>query len=305
MPRVTRSSEPGVVYHLISRFVDREWFITRESERRQYLRLLGRSLRDSDWRCLSYAVMSNHIHLAMVAGEQGLDSWVRRVHGPFADWMNRAHDRIGGMFVRGPKQSRVPAHAVRDVIAYIHNNPVRAGVVTEPRKSRWTSHRAYVGLEPAPSWLHVDEGLRLSGFDSPRDFDRWVADPSRDVEARRLEEDEDIIALSASRVEPLVARPAPLSIVQATAEELSMSTEQLRSRRRGKREQIARQVAVQCAERVGLTGVDIATALGMSQQGVSVIRRRHPEADVTALCTRVLQRLGAIGASSANGASSV
>jgi hypothetical protein len=249
--------------------------------------------------------MSNHIHLAMVAGEQRLDSWIRRAHGPFADWMNRAHDRIGGMFVRGPKEFRVPAHGVRDVIAYIHNNPVRAGVVTAPRKSRWTSHRAYVGLEPAPPWLHVAEGLRLSGFDSPGDFDRWVADPTREIEARRLEDDEETVARTPSHVEPLSARPAPLSIVQATAEELAMSSEQLRSRRRGKREQIGREVAVECAVRVGLTGVDIATALGMSQQGVSVIRRRHPDPEVTALCARVLQRLGATGASSANGASSV
>jgi len=55
MPRLPRFIEPGTVYHLISRFVDREWFIKREDERRTYLRLLGRALLDSDWRCFSFA----------------------------------------------------------------------------------------------------------------------------------------------------------------------------------------------------------------------------------------------------------
>ena len=95
-----------------SRFVDRDWFIQKEQERRDYLELLGRALNASDWRCLSYALMSNHIHLAMVAGADALDVWLRRVHSPFADLMNRAYGRIGPMFVRGPKSLLVPASGV-------------------------------------------------------------------------------------------------------------------------------------------------------------------------------------------------
>src|SRR5882762_8704116 len=102
MPRRPRQNSPGRVYHLISRFVDRDWFIATESERRVYLELLGRALQTSDWRCLAFAIMSNHIHLAMVAGLQALDRWIRRVHSPFAEWLNQRYDRIGSVFVRGP-----------------------------------------------------------------------------------------------------------------------------------------------------------------------------------------------------------
>src|SRR5262245_19821839 len=108
MPRPIRHNVPGTVYHLISRFVDREWFVETPEERATYLRLLARAIQISDWLCLAYAVMSNHIHLAMLAGEQPLGPIIRQVHSPFADWMNRRHDRIGSMFVRGPKDYRVP-----------------------------------------------------------------------------------------------------------------------------------------------------------------------------------------------------
>src|SRR5262245_27565079 len=103
MPRRPREIQPGTAYHLISRFVDREWFIRCENERQLYLRLLGRAVQKSDWRLLSFGVMSNHIHLGAVAGRHSLDSWIRAVHSPFADAMNKAYGRIGTMFVRGPK----------------------------------------------------------------------------------------------------------------------------------------------------------------------------------------------------------
>ena len=45
----------------------------------------------------------------------------------------------------------------------------------------------------------------------------------------------------------------------------------------------------------GLTGVQIASALGLTQQGVSVILRRRLEAELalTEVCDRVLQRAAA------------
>ena len=83
MPRKPRSNQPGVVYHLISRFVEREWFIKEEEEREYYVRLLGRALSESDWRCLAYAVMSNHIHLprspVSKASIRGSAAFIRRL----------------------------------------------------------------------------------------------------------------------------------------------------------------------------------------------------------------------------------
>ena len=55
--------------------------------------------------------------------------------------------------------------AAAHLIARIHNNPVRAGTVHCPSQSRWTTHRAFIGAEPAPSWLDVPPALRLSGYD--------------------------------------------------------------------------------------------------------------------------------------------
>jgi hypothetical protein len=72
-----------------------------------------------------------------------------------------------------------PAERAAALLAYVHNNPVRAGVVPLPEESEWTSHRAYLGLAPAPAWLDVARGLSLCGFDvTPRGrlaFQEYVA----------------------------------------------------------------------------------------------------------------------------------
>lgn len=293
MPRKPRNTEPRTVYHLISRLVDREWFIANDKERSCYMHLLGNALAQSDWCALGYAVMSNHMHHAVVAGTDALDRWVRRVHSPFADWLNREHDRIGAIFVRGPKQLAVNATGVGQLLAYIHNNPVRAGIVPDARLSGWTSHRAYLGLDPAPPWLAVEEGLARGGFADRSVFEAFVRlhprDPARDrLRDRRLIEDPEARESFHRPAEPQIDAA---QVVEETAQVLAVEPAVLRSRRRSQLHVFARHVAVVAAERVGLSGVQIARALCLSQQGASFIANRGASPEIEAAAERVVSRL--------------
>lgn len=296
MPREPRELEVGIPYHLISRFVDREWFITKPNEREFYLRLLAHALDESDWKLLAFAVMSNHIHLAIVTGRQPLDHWIRRVHAPFADAMNRAYQRIGPMFVRGPKAYPVELGRVGHLIAYIHNNPVRAGVCSSAVSTDWTSHRAYVGAADVPPWLHVDEGLRLCNISSGTTFDEWVNDPDRTADELFSEADHELEIMR--RLEQQAAEQRAREeqeprinlanrIAHAAAATVGISPAQLRGSSRGEVEVLARSAAIHCAKRRGLSEQSIAHALCISQQRVSVVRRREPSEVVRALAVRI------------------
>jgi hypothetical protein len=294
MPRKPRHTEPGTVYHLISRFVDRSWFFKDDDERSYYLQLLGRALADTDWCSLGYGLMSNHIHHAVVGGTGELHEWIRRVHAPFADWLNRKYGRIGTIFVRGPKQLAVNTDGVGQLLAYIHNNPVRAGVVSDAHQSSWTSHRAYLDLDRVPRWLRVEEGLALAGFADRTAFDDFVRlhpkDPTRDLlRDQRLVEDpearESFHRLDEER------RVDVEQVVEPTARILGMEPTMLRSRRRTRQHVFIRHVAACAADRVGVSGVRIAAALGMSQQGVSFILTKAPDKDVDETVNRVLAGL--------------
>jgi len=300
MPRAPRLIVPGLVYHLISRFVDREWFITRESERARYLSLLGRALAKTDWRCLGYAVMSNHIHIPAVAGENPLGSWIRRVNSPFANFMNREHARIGPLFVRGPRAFESPPSEVARLVAYVHNNPVRANVVQNAANSRWTSHRAYLGHDESPPWLDVSLGLRLCGFHDPQEFDKFVAlhpsDPAREaVERGAIDVDPSALFREAvaRRCHRGRDRPSARMVVEATALELGISPASIYSQSRSSALKLARHVAIHTASMVGVTGVAIADALDLTQSGASrALQRAGSRPEVIELSAHVTRRLG-------------
>lgn len=175
MARGGATTQSGSIYHVISRFVAKEWFIESAVERQMYIFLLGMAMAPTDWRCFSYAVMSSHIHLGLLAGRDPLVSWLRPMHTRFAQWINWRRDRIGAVFVRGPNVHDIQVAGTGRLINYIHNNPVRARVVAEPGETDWTSHRAYVGRARRPDWLHVELGLQLGGFSSSADFEAWMA----------------------------------------------------------------------------------------------------------------------------------
>jgi hypothetical protein len=156
-----------VVTHVIARFVDGIALMDNVSgAREQYLARLDRVLPESDWTLCWYCLMGTHVHLGMLAGEDPLQSWIGRVHSGWAGWLNRS-GRRSGLRTRGPVVAErprtllVPDDRAQYLGAYIHNNPVRAGVVGSAEASSWSSHRAYIGLEPGPAVLDVARGLQF------------------------------------------------------------------------------------------------------------------------------------------------
>lgn len=154
----------GTVHHVISRFVDRSWQLVGDVEREAYLARLGYALARTDWVLLGYALMSSHVHLVLEAGAGPLGSWTKSVHSRTARWLNARHGRLGPVFADRPYVEAVDDSRVPYLLAYVHNNPVRARLVGSADESSWTSHRAYLGLTSARAGLSTEQGLSRSGF---------------------------------------------------------------------------------------------------------------------------------------------
>lgn len=192
MSRQARVSLPGGVFHLVSRFSRDEPWLDREGGREAYLELLGQAAASTDVQVLGYCLMSNHVHLVVVQGEASLERFTKSLHTGFASW---AHQRGRGKKAHGPVFAGRPRSVLvqresylLELVRYVHNNPVRAGLVRFARNSTWSSHQAYVGRVQAPAWLAVGYVLKRSGRDSVRgakQFDAFV-DAGR-AEARRPE----------------------------------------------------------------------------------------------------------------------
>jgi len=243
----------------------RTWYVASNAERRHYLTLLGRALQYSDWKCLAYCVMHNRIELAMIAGERPLDSWAKRANAPFAQWLNKRREQLGPVFADRPTTVEVAPSQALAVIANIHNLPVRADIVSRAADSSWTSHRAYLGVDAAPCWLDVDDGLRIAGF--------GASAAGLDAAVDELATQAPIVLV---RTQPSLSRIAPAAftsdaVVRAVAERYRVSSEALSQRYARGPVGEAKLAAVHVARQLGVPLAQIASKLRVSRQRASHI----------------------------------
>ena len=187
--REARLNVPGGMFHAISRCAGGQFLIDAPS-RDYYLEHLGRVLDRTDAQVLAWCLMSNHVHLVVQQGAEPLERLFKPLHTGFARFINRHHSRRGPVFSERPKTLLVDEDEwLLELIRYVHNNPVRAGVSRYARTSTWSSHQAYIGKRPAPAWLplgYVLDDFGRSEAASRRKFDAFVDEGRREPRSALL-----------------------------------------------------------------------------------------------------------------------
>jgi REP-associated tyrosine transposase len=215
MPRFARIHVTGGLFHVISRFHDRRFYLDVEGAREKYLELLGKAAETHDSRIIAYCLMSSHVHLVLQLGNDSLGSLAKKVHSPFGIWLNshRKGRGLGTIMADRPKSVLVHSETYGvELIRYVHNNPVRAGIVGNAEDSCWSSHRAYLGLEPSPPWL-ITEALLGTGRKKQEkirdEFAQYVEDGRE--EKRRPEFSGEVTKTLARRMRKLLGGDVELS----------------------------------------------------------------------------------------------
>jgi len=82
----------------------------------------------------------------------------------YTGWFNRRYDRGGHLFQGRYRAILVDEEGyLREIIRYIHLNPVRAQLVTDPLDYSESSHRTYLASDKDSRRLSVDPILKLFG----------------------------------------------------------------------------------------------------------------------------------------------
>lgn len=156
MPRAPRVDFPGARHHVMNRASRRENIFLDPYACELFLSLLAELPERFRVRVLAYAIMPNHYHLLVECPEGNLSRAMKFLGAEFTQRLNRRNGWDGPIF-RGRFKSRlVTTDAyLAHLFAYIHLNPVNAGLVNTADEASLTSHRALVGLETPPPWLDV------------------------------------------------------------------------------------------------------------------------------------------------------
>jgi REP element-mobilizing transposase RayT len=141
-----------------------------------------------------YTLMTNHYHFIAETPEGNLSRAMQWLNLSYSAWFNRRHRRSGHLFQGRFKAIIVdPQEWGLELSRYVHLNPLRTRehamsktqrqeVATGKRKGageseignrlmalnayRWSSYRAFAGLEPEPAWLETGGVAGLIGGDA-------------------------------------------------------------------------------------------------------------------------------------------
>ena len=118
----------------------------------------------------AYSLMPNHYDLLVRSPLGNLSSAMKHLGATYTQSFNRRHRRDGSLF-RGRFKSQLVRYEayLMYLMAYIHLNPLRAGLITRLDGLRgWTSHRRYMGKDQEPEWLTTD--ILAGQFESPEEM---------------------------------------------------------------------------------------------------------------------------------------
>jgi putative transposase len=136
---VRRRDLPDGYFHVTARGVDGAAIFLVDLDRLDFIDLLARASRRHKLRVVARSLMDTHYHLLVHAKSPDLSAAMHLTNGAYAWRFNKRHDRRGHVFAE-----RFRSWVIRDeehlraAIAYIADNPTKAGPRAEPN-ARWTA----------------------------------------------------------------------------------------------------------------------------------------------------------------------
>ena len=166
MPRGARLDAPGTLHHVIIRGIEKGDIVRGDEDRKEFLRRMGELAQGTGTGIYAFALMTNHAHILLKSGEQGLSTFMRRLLSGYAQYFNRRHRRVGHLFQNRYKSIICEEEAYFDkLVAYIHLNPLRAGLVDSFEGLAlypWCSHAVMMNKVHYP-WLDREYVLQYFG----------------------------------------------------------------------------------------------------------------------------------------------
>lgn len=151
MARKPRLHLPGGIYHVILRGNARAAIFFDDEDRHCFHDLLAEGVSRFGYRVHAFCLMTNHVHLALQAGELPLSRGMQNLAFRYTRYVNQGQQRVGHLF-----EGRFKAFLVErdrhllELVRYIHLNPVRARMVADPAEYPHSSHLAYLGQAAYP-----------------------------------------------------------------------------------------------------------------------------------------------------------
>ena len=188
MPRGTRKKSTTGIYHVVLRGINKQRIFEDTQDYHKFLETIKISKDKSGYTLFTYCLMSNHVHLLIKEGKESLGNSFRRIGASFVYWYNWKYSRCGHLFQDRYKSEPVETDSYfLTVLRYIHQNPIKAGIVKEIGQYPWSSYQEYI---TKPEICDTAFALKLFSEDYQEAFALWQEFNQAENNDRCLEYDD-------------------------------------------------------------------------------------------------------------------
>jgi REP element-mobilizing transposase RayT len=155
MPRQPRQPSGTGIHHVMMRGINHQTIFEDEEDYYQFINTLDRMRYQYDedgfpcgTNCTYYAycLMSNHFHILIRERDESVGKTIKRIASSYVYYYNRKYGRDGHLFKERFKSEPVNDMAYFTVLLrYIHQNPVKAGIVENVKDYEYSSWGEYDG----------------------------------------------------------------------------------------------------------------------------------------------------------------
>ena len=147
MVRPLRLSFENGFYHITTRGNRKEKIFYSSRDKEVFLKRLKEMLIKYAMICHAYCLMDNHYHLFIKTNQPNLSQGIHYLNSSYTNWFHNKHQIVGPLFQGRFKSILVDADNYALILsAYIHLNPLRAGIVKRLEDYPWSSYLDYLRL---------------------------------------------------------------------------------------------------------------------------------------------------------------
>ena len=98
MLRQARLDSAGTLHHIILRGIEQRPIFDDDLDRESFVSRLGKMALETKTKVYGWSLLTNHAHLLIRSGPEGLPKFMRRLLTGYAQEYNRRHKRYGHLF---------------------------------------------------------------------------------------------------------------------------------------------------------------------------------------------------------------
>ncbi len=177
--------QKGMYYHIYNRGISKSPIFREEANYLFVIRRIKEYSRANHLSMIAYTLEPNHYHfLTRQDGDEPASNLPQFVFNSYTKAYNNKYEHSGTLFEGRFRAKPVQSYShLLHLCRYIHGNPVKDGLVTDPAEWQWSNYLEWIGERDGTL---VDREFIRENFGTAKAYKQYLFD---DLKSRNLPED--------------------------------------------------------------------------------------------------------------------